>query len=213
YWSYDVCSSDLYSLGGVAYGTNSLASHTYSRSGTFFVVLSATNGTGVYSTASHVLVVGSGVVAADFVYPSYNIVVGTVYPGSGSPVVFNATVTGGTSPYTFSWDFGDGLTATGSTVTHTFSTGGTFTVVLTVTDAGAAHAVASRFVLVQSVPRIDFVSYPIVTAGSPTVFNATTPGLYAYYWDVRNGTYLNAGVECVTNGLSSFTNYRSGTFF
>src|SRR5437879_2023562 len=155
---------------------SSLASHTYSRSGTYFVVLSGYNAssyTGFYPTASHVLVVGSGVVAADLVYPTISVAVGPVYPSSGSPIVFNATATGGTSPYAFSWDFGDGLTSTGNTVTHVFSTGGTFTVVLTVSDASGAHAVASHFVLVQSAPRIDFVSYPTVTAGSPTVFNAT----------------------------------------
>src|SRR5207245_3419408 len=81
------------------YGGGSLASHTYSRSGTYFVVLSGYNNTGVYSTASHVLTVGSGIVAADFVYPTTNVAGGTVYPSSGSPVVLNATVTGGTSPY------------------------------------------------------------------------------------------------------------------
>src|SRR5207249_8149520 len=188
---------------------SSLASHTYSRSGTYFVVLSGYNASsynGFYPTASHVIVVGSGVVSADFVYPTYSVVVGPVYPGSGSPVVFNATVTGGTSPYSFSWDFGDGVTSTGSTVTHVFSAGGTFTVVLTVTDAGGARAVASHYVVVQSVPRIDFVSYPTITAGSPTVFNATI-GFSGYYWDFGDGTYS------YPSSLASHTYSRSGTYF
>jgi len=199
--------------GGVAYGGSSLASHTYSRSGTYFVVLSGYNASsynGFYSTASHVLTVGSGVVAADFVYPTTNVIVGAVYPSSGSPVVFNATVTGGTSPYAFSWDFGDGSTATGSTVTHVFSTGGTFTVVLTVTDAGGARAVASHYVVVQSAPRIDF-SYPVVSVNSPVAFNATL-GFTHYYWDFGDGTAYYGGVAYGGSNGAAHTYSRSGTY-
>src|SRR5207244_7522651 len=77
------------------YGGGSLASHTYSRSGTYFVVLSGYNNTGVYSTASHVLVVSSSAVTVDFSFPTTNLVAGSVYPSSGSPVVFNVTGTHG----------------------------------------------------------------------------------------------------------------------
>src|SRR5207244_11526081 len=92
------------------------------------------------------------------------------------------------------------------------STGGTFTVVLTVSDAGGARAVAVHFVVVQSVPRIDFVSYPTVTAGSPTVFNATL-GFTHYYWDFGDGTYSLGGVAYGGSSLASHTYSRSGTYF
>src|SRR5437016_10214929 len=75
---------------------SSLASHTYSRSGTYFVVLSGYNAssyTGFYPTASHVLVVGSGVVAADLVYPTISVAVGPVYTSSDRHIVFIATMT------------------------------------------------------------------------------------------------------------------------
>src|SRR5205807_9020739 len=75
YWDFG---DGAYSLGGVAYGTNSLASHTYSRSGTYFAVLTSQDYTSEHhSPSSHVLRVGPGVVAADFVYPTNNIVAGT----------------------------------------------------------------------------------------------------------------------------------------
>src|SRR5439155_1421695 len=65
-------------------------------------------------------------------------------PTVGSPVTFTATVTGGTSPYTFSWDFGDGsLSGTGNPVTHTYDSSGAKTVTLGVTDASGGSVVLS----------------------------------------------------------------------
>src|SRR5438132_1100166 len=192
------------------YGSSNgaFATHTYSRSGTYFVILTAYNNTGVYSTASHLLVVSSSVVAVDFSFPTYSVAVGPVTASTGSPVAFNVTsVQGGTPPYAFAWDFGDGNLAVGSSLTHTFTGPGIYTIVLTTTDSNNVKATASRFVLVQSTPRIDFVSFPTVTAGSPTVFNATTPGFSSYYWDFGDGTYS------YPSSLASHTYSRSGTYF
>src|SRR5438132_1011251 len=200
-----VCSYDWDFGDGTYSYPSSLASHTYSRSGTYFVVLSGYNNTGVYSTASHVVIVGAGVVAADFLYPTTSVIVGAVYPSSDSPVVFNATATGGVLPYTFTWDFGDGSTATGSTVTHVFSAAGIYIVVLTVTDAGGARAVASHFVNVVLAPPVDF-SYPLVSMNSPAAFNAKQ-AFSSYSWDSGDGTYS------YPSSLPSYTHSRSGTYF
>jgi PKD repeat protein len=52
---------------------------------------------------------------------------------------FEANVTGGTVPYTYSWDFGDGGSVVESgddeTVDHTFDVAGNYTVTVTVTDS------------------------------------------------------------------------------
>src|SRR5439155_27836 len=65
-------------------------------------------------------------------------------PTVSSPLTFTATVTGGTSPYTFSWDFGDGsLSGTGNPVTHTYDSSGAKTVTLGVTDASGGSVVLS----------------------------------------------------------------------
>ncbi|WP_199424740.1 PKD domain-containing protein [Actinotalea solisilvae] len=50
----------------------------------------------------------------------------------------------------WSWDLGDGATATGATVQHTYATAGTRQVVLTVTDDDGATATATRTVSVTA---------------------------------------------------------------
>lgn len=50
-------------------------------------------------------------------------------------ISFRATPLGGTPPYTYLWDFGDGSTSTLKTPTHTYAEPGTYLVTLTVTDA------------------------------------------------------------------------------
>lgn len=49
---------------------------------------------------------------------------------------FDATIAGGTEPYTFSWNFGDDSAGSDEqNVVHTFNEAGTYTVTLTVTDS------------------------------------------------------------------------------
>ena len=61
-------------------------------------------------------------------------------PKTGQPTQFSSLSTGA-PPLTSSWRFGDGKTATGGQLSHTFTAAGTYTVVVTATDAiTAAHS-------------------------------------------------------------------------
>lgn len=53
---------------------------------------------------------------------------------NGSGTLINANPEGATA-VKYEWDFGDGETATGAEVTHTYTRTGTFTVTLKVTDS------------------------------------------------------------------------------
>ena len=70
---------------------------------------------------------------------------------AGQSVDFECSVSNGSSPYTYNWDFGGGASDSteqnpGSIV---FSTAGTYTVTLTVTDGSGEQTHASVIVTVQ----------------------------------------------------------------
>jgi hypothetical protein len=54
---------------------------------------------------------------------------------AGTNISFSAQAAGGTPPYTYLWNFGDGSEQGGRTVQHVFSTPGVYTVTVTATDA------------------------------------------------------------------------------
>ena len=59
---------------------------------------------------------------------------------ASTTVTFLAMLSGGTSPYKFSWSFGDGTTSTLGSPTHTYQSFGTYTVALSVTDSSIPNA-------------------------------------------------------------------------
>ncbi len=72
----------------------------------------------------------------------------------GNNVNFTAKVFGGTAPFTFAWDFGDGQTTTASTtsVLHTYAAPGNLTVTLVATDSTPSTRSYSTSVTVLSWP-------------------------------------------------------------
>src|SRR5215211_5011926 len=75
---------------------------------------------------------------------------------------FEANVTGGTVPYTYSWDFGDGSVESDDdeSIDHTFDVAGTYTVGATVTDSTGRTVSDSILITVEPAPPL--------TAAGPT---------------------------------------------
>lgn len=127
---------------------------------------------------------------------------------AGQSYTFTASATGGVSPYTFTWAFGDSGTGTGSPVTHVYSTAGTFTVVLTVRDNVGTTVTVSKSVTVNPIPPPLVVTF---TYGLQVTFQASASGgtpPYTFSWSFGDGTtgiganivhtYATAGTYTVT---------------
>lgn len=129
-----------WNFGDSSTGSGSPASHVYSSAGVYSVVLTVTDSAGHVASATNSVTVTSPLVAS-FNYSPSN-------PAPLTNVQFTATATGGTAPYGYRWDFGDGATGTGASATHSYLLPGTYTVTLTVADANGVTATASSTITV-----------------------------------------------------------------
>ncbi|HVH14815.1 MAG TPA: PKD domain-containing protein [Candidatus Angelobacter sp.] len=118
--------------------------------------------TGTGSGLSHSIVIPI-TVSAPVIQPLQGAVSwGPTAPVTGQTVTFTANATNGVQPYSFGWDFGDGSTGSGATVSHVYSHSGTCTVKLVVIDA------SSITVAVQSILKISAVSTLVTVPGPET---------------------------------------------
>ncbi len=76
---------------------------------------------------------------------------------------------------TFAWDFGDGTSATGLTVSHTYSTRGVYTARLSVTNATGRTGTTARTITVGAPGVVITTPSPTLTyrAGDPVSFSGT----------------------------------------
>ena len=71
----------------------------------------------------------------------------------GTPISFSATASGGTGSYaSYVWDFGDGTTGTGASVSHFYASPNAYTASCTVTDSLGTTKTATAPVTVASTP-------------------------------------------------------------
>ena len=71
---------------------------------------------------------------------------------AGKSVQFTSTVSGGFTPYTYEWSFGDGSTSTDASPSHIYHKSGTFTVTLKITDdkSNTANSNRADYITVQT---------------------------------------------------------------
>jgi len=123
--------SYAWNFGDGATGTGVTTTHVFTSSGTFVVTLTVTSDRGVSASTSQTVSVG--LPAA----PSADFTVSPAAPVAGQNVFFNADISKSTPGHNitqFNWNFGDGATGSGITVTHVFEQPATYTIVLSVLD-------------------------------------------------------------------------------
>ncbi len=72
-------------------------------------------------------------------------------PNPGQLTTFTAAVSGGVTPYTYAWNFGDGNVGSGPSPTHTYLITGTYNVRLNVTDSTGTKATVQHGMVASSV--------------------------------------------------------------
>jgi PKD repeat protein len=127
-------------------------------------------------------------------------------------VAFAGSASGGTAPYRFAWDFGDGTSGAGQSVTHTYRAAGRFTARLTVRDSAGRTAAAQVDVTVASAARLSVVVSDTAGEGGQAPFTvhfmaSASGGLppYQYRWNFDDGAESPAPDP-------SHTYFLAGTF-
>ena len=154
-----------WSFGDGSSATDPTPVHTYSGAGTYTVTLTVSDGhESTEATESVRVVAPNAAPTAAFTFTTEDLTARLDATASSDPDGDRLTHT---------WSFGDGSTAVGATVSHTFTTSNHFPVVLTVTDpAGASHSV-TRQVLVNRRPRaLIAVSHEQTVVGREVTFRS-----------------------------------------
>jgi len=155
-------------------GTGPTVTHSYTAAQSFTVTETATDSSTPAQTATSsktVPVVTSLPLSTSFTFLPTN-------PTVNSPVSFTAVTTGGAVPYTVSWNFGDGATATGASATHTYATAQSFTVTEMATDSSSPQQTA--------------------TASHAVVVSSSSTGNFDNTWFINN---CPGGTETISNGV------------
>ena len=191
-------------------GQQSSCTHTYARPGTYLARLTLVDDEGATDTQQIAVIVTNPP-------PVPQALVSNDNPQPGTEVLFDASGSydqGGTI-VSYQWDFGDGSSANGEIVTHTYMTGGYYVVTLTLVDdetATAATCLGMNVLAGQSNcggddptcgggnprPIAVITGIPpcsVGTVGVPLHFDGTAsrPGdgatrVTSYRWDLGDGT-------------------------
>ncbi len=136
----------------------------------------------------------------------------------GSSIAFSGTASGGSGALSYSWNFGDGSTATGTlTPSHTYAIYGSYTATLTATDALGDTKSSSATVTVNDVAPTMSIGGPYsavlgsaiaFTGSASSVSTQETAAGYSYLWTFGDGgtstqqnpshTYASAGSYSIT---------------
>ena len=179
-------------------GSGRTVTHTFSQIRTFNVRLTITDALGRTNSVNQSIVVGQGQL------PTAAFVVSPSSASINQTINFNASVSTAAPGHTitnYAWDFGDGSSAGGVTVTHAYTQAGSYTVVLKVTDDANRQATTTQTITVGTgKPTASFTTSPASPVhGTSVQFNGSTSQpatgrtIVSYIWTWGDGTPDGSG--------------------
>ena len=126
----------------------------------------------------------------------------------GQPVHFTGFASGGTTPYTWAWTFGDSGTSTDQSPTHTYTAAGVYDVTLTVTDA-ASHTASDGSTATITAPS-PVIEIGNITGGlgiSAVIKNVGTADATGVTWKIQ----LTGGIILVGKSKTGTVDIPMGT--
>lgn len=210
-------------FGDASFGSGPSPTHVYTAAGTYQVTLTVTDDKGASDAVTRSVTVS----AAPANTPPEAVFETTVTDLQVSTDASGSTDSDG-SIVAYSWDFGDGSSATGPSATHTYAAGGTYEITLTVTDDVGDNDTAVADVTVvapptNQAPRAAFTISPdALTVSVDGSDSSDTDGTIASYaWDFGDGstatgstashTYSQAGTYDVTLSVTDDDGARGST--
>jgi PKD repeat protein len=199
YWSIDFGDNTSQTQSNA---TTFYPTHQYAQNGTYVVSLMVYSSNTCYDTFSTSVTVNScSSSSACQVYMSNQI---SLCTGT-----FNATAN--TANNTYTWDFGDNTTGTGSTVTHTYATPGLYTVCVISLDANGCSDTLCQAVTIQSCTQSCDASFGVADSLCDvyvySLGNYSTP--MSWYWDFGDNTYMT---HYGNSSTGTHTYAQSGTY-
>lgn len=174
-------------------GTNDsgiITSHSYADNGEYFVTLTVVDNEGAKSSKTSSVTVKNRSPEAQFI-------VSATILDKQETVTFDASDSHDPDGLVvkYSWDFGDGNTANGVRVSHSYNNVGAYIVKLTVTDNDGAKDLASATKTVRNHSPLAVITETIKTiyVGDTITFNAAQSYdqdgfIVSYEWDFGDGT-------------------------
>jgi PKD repeat protein len=157
--SFGNVNSWLWNFGDGTTSTEQNPTHSYTSSGVFVVTLTV-SGDDCQSSVSMLIFTGDNIWYGDDFSALFVPFI------DGLQVFFlNLSTPGGTDPYTYEWNFGDGNTSNDFMPIHTYAEAGVYTVTLTVTDA---NGVQSTFTATLNLITNEFTGRPQFLSASST---------------------------------------------
>jgi PKD repeat protein len=143
--------------------------YVYSDAGTYSVSLTATNAAGTNATTRSGYITAAAITSPIVSFTS-DVSTGT------TPLTVQFSDESTYSPTSWKWSFGDGISSTEQNPSHTYTSAGSYTVILTATNAGGSRTKTVTDYIVVSAPAVTTLptTEPVTVTTTTSVVSGTT---------------------------------------